>query len=397
MKILILSIKMPWPPKDGGAIATLNLGMGLARSGADVTLLTMNTRKHYFPAEKIPNYIKDLIHIRSVDVNTNINPFRLILNYLFSSYPYIAERFISKAFQQELEQCLREEDFDIIQMEGPYLEHYTEYIKGKALLSLRAHNLENRIWALRAKEDKNPLKRLYFQSLSRRIYSLEKKLLKEIDLLLPISDSDAEGFRDMGHTLPTKVCPTGMDMEKYPVNTETGEIRLFYIGALDWGPNQEGLDWFFNHVWPDIMTRFPDMVLHIAGRNPSHYFTSAPPHNVETEGEVEDAISFYRDHNVMIVPLLSGSGIRIKILEAMAMGKVVIGSSIASAGLGVEDGVHLFVANNADEYLKILQKISKDPRIIEEIGHQARQFVTENFDNLVLSNKLISFYKEQLA
>ena len=79
------------------------------------------------------------------------------------------------------------------------------------------------------------------------------------------------------------------------------------------------------------------------------------------------------------------------------MGKVVIGSSIASAGLGVEDGKHLFVADDAKDYLRILEKIHADPRIIEEMGHQARQFVTENFDNLVLSNKLISFYKEQLA
>ena len=96
MKILILSTKIPWPPIDGGAIATLNLAVGLARNGADVTLLTMNTRKHYFPPGQIPDPIKDLIHIRSVDIDTRIRPFKLLLNFLFSPYPYIAERFISK-------------------------------------------------------------------------------------------------------------------------------------------------------------------------------------------------------------------------------------------------------------------------------------------------------------
>ncbi len=397
MKILILSTKMPWPPKDGGAIATLNLGKGLARSGADVTLLTMNTRKHYFPLEKIPDYVKDLIQIRAVDLDTRIRPLRLILNLLFSTYPYIAERFISKAFQQELERCLTEHDFDIVQIEGPYLGYYGKTIKGKALLTLRAHNLEHRIWDLRSKEDKNPFKKLYFHTLSKRIHSLEKNLLKKIDLLVPISESDAEGFREMGNTLPTKVCPTGMDMGNYHTKNSGNEIRLFYIGALDWGPNQEGLDWFFENVWSSILAKWPDLLLHIAGRNSSRYFSSSPPPNVHPEGEVEDAIEFYNEHTVMIVPLLSGSGIRIKILEAMAMGKVVIGSSIASAGLGATDGIHLFTADNAEDYTRIIAKIKKDPRILEEMGHQARQFVTENFDNLVLSNKLISFYKEQLA
>lgn len=397
MKILVLSTKMPWPPKDGGAIATLNLAMGLARSGADVTLLAMNTSKHYFPPEQIPAKIKDLIHIRSVNVNTDIRPLRLLMNLLFSSYPYIAERFITKAFQLELKQCLAETGYDIIQIEGPYLEYYLKFINGKPLLSLRAHNLEHRIWDLRAREEKNPLKRLYFSSLSRRIYKLEKRLLRELDVLVPISETDAEGFRNMQHDLPVQVCPTGLDLENYPSGLSEGRVRLFYIGALDWAPNQEGLDWFFRSVWPEILSRWPDYELHIAGRNSSSYFTSTYPPNVYPEGEIDDALSFYGDHNVMIVPLLSGSGIRIKILEAMAMGKVIISSSIGASGLGVADGVHLFLADSADDYIRILETLKKQPRLMREIGHQARQFVTENFDNLVLSEILISFYKAELA
>lgn len=397
MKILILSTKMPWPPKDGGAIATLNLATGLARNGADVTMLAMNTSKHYFPPERIPAQITDLIHIRSVNVNTEIRPLRLLLNFLFSSYPYIAERFITKAYQLELEKCLVETGYDIVQIEGPYLEYYLQFIRKRSLLSLRAHNLEHRIWDLRGREERNPFKRLYFRSLSRRIYELEKKLLRKLDVLVPISETDAEGFMDMKHNLPVMVCPTGLDLENYPSGYSEGRIRLFFIGALDWAPNQEGLDWFFESVWPQVLSRWPEHELHIAGRNSSRYFTSTHPPNVYPEGEIDDAISFYRDHNVMIVPLLSGSGIRIKILEAMAMGKVIISSSIGASGLGVTDGVHLFLADSAEDYVRILETLKKQPRLMREIGHQAHQFVTEKFDNLVLSNILISFYKAELT
>jgi glycosyltransferase involved in cell wall biosynthesis len=397
MNILILSTKMPWPPRDGGAIATLNLATGLARNGADVTLLAMNTGKHYFPPEDIPARIRDILHIRSVDVDTRIRPLALMRNFLFSSYPYIAERFISEPFRQELEKSLIETDFDIFQIEGPYLGHYLPFTGKGPIHSLRAHNLEYRIWELRASEEKNPFKRLYFRSLSRRIRELEKRLLRELDVLVPISETDAEGFQTMRHDLPVLVCPTGMDLENYPAGYSEGEIRLFYIGALDWAPNQEGLDWFFRNAWPAILERWPELVLHIAGRNSSHYFTSSHPPNVYQEGEIDDAISFYRENNVMIVPLLSGSGIRIKILEAMAMGKVVISSTIGASGLGVRDGEHLFIADSAADYIRILASLSKHPRLMRETGHQARQFVIENFDNLVLSKRLISFYKAQLA
>ena len=397
MKILILSTKMPWPPKDGGAIATLNLAVGLARNGADVTLLSMNTGKHYFNPDHIPGHIKDLIHIRSVDADTRIRPLRLMANLLFSSYPYIAERFISRPFLQELEKCMRETAFDIVQIEGPYLEFCLPSIRGRSVISLRAHNLEHRIWALRSREDKKTARRIYFKSLSARIFKLEKKLLGEIDLLVPISGSDADGFRQMKHELPVMVCSTGLDLANYPAGNTGSDIRLFFIGALDWAPNQEGLDWFFEKVWPAILARWPETVLHVAGRNSTHYFTATKPPNVYLEGEVDNAIRFYQDHNVMIVPLLSGSGIRIKIIEAMAMGRVVISSGIGAAGLGVNNGEHLFIADQPQDYLGILEKLHKQPHLMQEIGHQARQFVTENFDNLVLSEKLISFYKAQLT
>ena len=99
----------------------------------------------------------------------------------------------------------------------------------------------------------------------------------------------------------------------------------------------------------------------------------------------------------MIVPLLSGSGIRIKILEAMAMGKLVICSSIAATGLGIENGKHLFIAESVEEYIDTLASLIEHPGQMKKIGDLASQFVTENFDNLVLSKKLISFYKVQLS
>jgi glycosyltransferase involved in cell wall biosynthesis len=398
MKILILSTKMPWPARDGGAIATLNMALGFALKNCQVTLLTMNTGKHYFPQDQLPANLRERISISSVNVDTKIRPFKLLQNFFFSRYPYNAQRFISIPFKAALENCLAEHDFDIVQLEGPYLSYYIPSIKGKARIALRAHNHEHRIWKLLAKQEPNILKRFYLKNLAKRIEKLEIKILSEVDLLVPISDEDRKGFDQLGHTLPVIVIPTGIDTSKYPMNEIEKRIRLFFIGALDWGPNQEGLDWFFREVWPEILLKWPEFTLHLAGRNPAYYFNGRNlPDNVRLEGEVEDAIEFFHHNTVMIVPLLTGSGIRIKILEAMALGKTVISTTIGASGIKATHGEHLFLADTPAEFIKVLEYLRTRPDHLQKMGVKANQFVKENFDILVLSEKLISFYKEQLV
>ena len=294
--------------------------------------------------------------------------------------------------------CLASDDFDIVQLEGPYLLHYIPSIKGRAMIALRAHNLEHRIWKLMSEQEGNLLKRFYLKNLARRITVLEKKILSQVDMLVPISNEDSGGFDQLGHTLPVAVIPAGIDISNYPLNEDEERLLLFFIGALDWGPNQEGLDWFFRDIWPGIRLKWPAMTFHLAGRNPDYYFKGKnPPENVTLEGEIDDAIEFFHRHTVMVVPLLTGSGIRIKILEAMAMGKAVISTSIGAAGMEACNGEHLFLADTPDEYFNVLETLLESPGLLRRTGMKARQFVRENFDILALSEKLISFYKDQLA
>jgi glycosyltransferase involved in cell wall biosynthesis len=397
MKILILSTKMPWPARDGGSIATLNMALGLARSDCQVSLLTMNTGKHYFPEADLPGHLREQINIRAVKVDTRIRPLRLLLNFLFSRYPYNARRFESKSFQAALEECLQK-DFDIVQLEGPYLGYCIPSISGKARIALRAHNQEHLIWQLLAKEEGNPLKRYYLRNLAKRVARLEKSLLSRIDMLVPISAEDKDGFDSLGHDLPVRVIPAGIDISGYSLNEKEDSILLFFIGALDWGPNQEGLDWFFRDVWPGIRSRWPALTFHLAGRNPEYYFIDRElPGQVRLEGEVEDAGAFFHRHTVMIVPLLTGSGIRIKILEAMAMGKTVISTSIGASGLPARDGEHLFLADTPADFIRVLELLHARQDLLLETGRKARRFVRDNFDILALSGKLVSFYKEQLV
>ncbi len=399
MKILILSKKNPYPPRDGEAIAILNMAKGLAASGHEIRLLTMNTTKHFTPPDQIPASLKNKIDFIIVNVNTKIRVFRLILNLLFSKAPYNALRFRSQEYLLRLKEILESHSFDIIQTEGPYLDFCIPVIRelSDAKISFRAHNLEFMIWERRAAATGNPITMFYLNVLKRRIKNLEANLLGKIDALVPISETDLTGFRRMGVKVPQFTCQAGIDISTYKSAGPPEETSLFFIGSLDWGPNTEGLDWFFEQVWPTVNTNYPALKFYIAGRNSDFYFKGKKLHDCVIDcGEIEDALQFMNNHTIMVVPLFSGSGIRIKILEGMAMMKTIITTAIGAEGIPVTHEQDILIANTAKEFITWIDTLIAGPEKIMTIGTKARKLVTEKFDNLVLSKKLTDFYKEQL-
>ncbi|HYW94472.1 MAG TPA: glycosyltransferase, partial [Bacteroidales bacterium] len=269
MKILVLSSKVPFPPKDGGAIATLSLAEGLADVDNEVTMLCLNTSRHPFDVNKIPGVLKKKIRFLSVYHNTHINFIRLILNVLFSSEPYNATRFYSRAFERRMIDLLEESPSDIIQLEGPYMGYYIKAVRKVApgtKIALRAHNVEHEIWQRKVINTRNPFLRFYFSILSRRIKKLEELVLKKCDYLVAISDRDRKQLLALKE-IKNITIPTGLNPHRYPTPKEPEFPTLFYIGALDWMPNQEGITWFVENVFPLIRQQVPSISLHIAGRN----------------------------------------------------------------------------------------------------------------------------------
>ncbi|KPK86999.1 MAG: hypothetical protein AMS27_03670 [Bacteroides sp. SM23_62_1] len=398
MNILILTTKLPYPAKDGGAIATLNMAAGLADLGCQVKMLAMNTAKHYFPPDQLPRELKKKIDFHVVDTDTEIRWTALLWNLLFSRRPYHSVRFHSGAFLFKLEKLLHDHHFDIIQLEGPYLDYCLPLIRKTcdAKISFRAHNIEHEIWSRRAGYARNPFKRMYFSMLSVRIKKLEKLLISLVDMVLPISPRDHNIFLQLGLEKPSLVCPAGIDTRTYPDPAAAPAFSLAFIGALDWGPNQEGLSWFLDHVWKQLSILYPDLKIHVAGRNPDHFFSDYKNDpRIIIEGEVEDAGRFINSHPVMIIPLFSGSGIRIKILEAMLLERLVITTPIGAEGLDVTHKKNILIAGTPSEFIENIG-LAHEKDLQRQIGMDARKFIMENFDNFDIVKKVVHFYKEIL-
>ncbi len=400
MRILVLTNKLPYPARDGGSIATLNMLSGLRAAGNDITCLALNTSKHNFSVEKIPEKLSDTIRFIGVDCDSSIRPLRMLYNLLFSGEPYIAERFNVNKYREKLTWLLNNEQFDLIQLEGPYPGHYIDDIRtcSKAPVSLRTHNVEHLIWGKKATNESHSLKRWYLRNMAVRLERFEMKVVHQSDCLVAISPLDEAFFRSNSYMGPAITIPTGLSLEEYHQTPLPAGPTLFFIGALDWLPNQEGLTWFLDKVFHRLIAEMPELEFHIAGRNAPARFVKRLHHNrIIYHGEVDDAREFIQSYRIMVAPLLTGSGIRIKILEGMAMGRPVVTTSVGIEGIHAENKRDLLVADDPESFKDHLIRLVSEEEEATRLVTSARQLIQQNFDTFGLSTRLSQFFKEQVC
>lgn len=397
MRILQLMNKVPWPPKDGGAIACLNMTKGFSMLGHEVTVLSMNTSKHHIRMKDMPADIRSKADFRLVEVPATVNLLEAAFNFIFSRLPYNAQRFISDEFSMELVKLLTEKKFDVIQLEGLYLCPYIPVIRkySDAIISYRAHNIEYEIWERTAKLSCG-IRANYLKNLSKRIRHFEISYLNKYDLLVPITDRDGQILDKLGNSKPKHTSQTGIDFASLVPTAKKLEFpSLFHVGALDWAPNQEGLIWFFDKCWPKIHRENPELKFYLAGRNAPEWFERrVRREGVEYLGEINDAYDFMNSKAVMVVPLFAGSGLRIKIIEGMALGKPIVTTDIGAEGIPTENGNNILIANNEEQFIEAITRLISDRELADRIGTNAIGFIQEKFDILSQAGALVDFYNQ---
>ena len=399
MKILQVTNKVPYPVIDGGAIACMNLARGFSLLGHKVTILAMNTIKHHITLAEIPDSVKELAEFKLVNVPARISPVSALLNLMFSKKPYNATRFISKTFAAELKKVLHENEFDVIQLEGLYVCPYIPVIRenSKAKIIYRAHNIEHEIWS-RTAIMAHGFEKWYLKNLSKRIKQFEIQILNKYDLLVPITGRDGAILNKLGNKKPSHISQTGLDSSVLIPNSKNlKHPTLFHIGSLEWSPNQEGLIWFFENCWDAIREKYPDLQFFIAGRNAPAWFQkmmNLP--NVVFKGEVADAYEFINSKSIMVVPLFSGSGMRIKIIEGMALGKPIVTTAIGTEGILTTSGENIVVTEDADGFVQSISDLIENREYFDKISKNAIEYIHENFDNLSSAEALIEFYKNHI-
>ncbi len=395
LHILFICNKSPWPPGEGGPIAMNNLITGLTDAGHKVKVLAANTNKYSVNPEEIPEVYKEKTGIEFGYLDLSIKPVPAFLN-LFTGKSYHVERFISKDFEKRLIEILNKDKFDIIQIETLYMTPYLETIRehSKAKVFLRAHNIEHMIWQRITESTGNPLKKAYLQHLTKTLRKYELNSLGKYDGVIPISHVDTAFFRKVTDT-PVKTVSFGVDPDKLNMD-EQGEPEhaLFHIGSMNWMPNIEGIQWFLQEVWPMISEALPDVKLYLAGREMPEWAWQLNLKNVEVVGEVPDAYEFMKSKTISIAPLFSGSGIRIKIIESMALGRAVISTTIGAEGINYTNNENILIADDKQSFFEAVKVLYEDKQKAKETGRKARQLILDQHNNNLLVSKMVEFYRE---
>lgn len=395
MKILQLSNKSPWPPQEGGPIAMNALINGLQHDGHEVHILTMSTDKYPVKHEEIPQEYATRTNFQSVYVDARIHIIKAFTN-LFSRSSYNIERFVSADFDALLKELLTTNSYDVVILESLFVTPYIETIRkcSQAKVILRAHNIEHRIWARLASATNNPLKKLYLKLLTRRLLRYEKSVLPTVDGIAAITDKDAHFFVEHAGKARVEVVPFGILPEQYIFTPQDARnISLCHIGSMDWMPNKEGILWFLEKCWPGIHQVFPDLQLKLAGRNMPGKIKNHLWPGVEVVGEVDNARSFITNHPVMVVPLLSGSGVRVKIIEAMALGRTIITTTTGAEGIRYNKGEELLIADSPVAFYEQIKFCVKNPEACARIGENARRLIETQHNNLIATMAMLQLIR----
>ena len=395
MRILLLCNKPPYPASEGGPMAMNSIITGLLEAGHQVKILAINNEKYHVKESDIPEEYKQKTGIELIDVDLAIKPLYAFLN-LFTRKSYHVERFISEDFKARLTEVLEKEQFDVVQLEVLFMAPYVETIRAhsKAMIVLRAHNVEHKIWERVAKETRSPIKRWYINHLAKTLKEFELNALETVDGVAAITRKDAAFFRKYC-SKPVIDIPFGVYPEQFDPKYEIeGKPKFYHIGSMNWMPNEEGIRWFINEVLPKTVEKVPDFVYHLAGRSMPEWLTTMKDPHVDVIGEVPDAKEFVTNHDVAIVPLLSGSGIRIKIIESMALGKTVITTRVGAEGILYDEEVNIIIAENKAKMVEAIRSLNESPETAVKIGQAARKLVEETYDNRKIITRLLMFYEQ---
>lgn len=377
VRILLLTPRLPWPPIDGGRIAMGRLAEGLLHAGAEVEILSLNPRKHRAEVAAAP------MPLKAIDIDTS----RIAW---LADTPFIVSRFVSPEFREAIRMTLRRFKPDVVQIESPFLLPYVDVVRAEsnARIVLRSLNVEFRIWEGLAATERNPLRRFVLRRVAVSLRRYEVRHLNTPDAIAPISAADAEDFRQLGSTRPMLVVPCGITPSDAAL-PEPGTVG--FIGSLDFRPNQEAARWIIDELGP----RVPQARLLIAGSGAPDWLR-ARGSNVEILGEIPDAQAFLRRMSVVIAPLFAGGGMRIKVLEAMALAKAIVATTLGAGGIEVENGRNIFIADDVTSFADAVNRLLREPETATRIGNAARKTVRNLYDNDRLARGLLRFYESLL-
>lgn len=392
MKILFLSPTVPYPLIDGGRIRVYNLLKQIANNN-DVSLLVLETQ---------PEDAKNIEHIQQLGVDVHlvekattlprITPITF-LSSIVKKQPITVTRYNVLSYRQKFKELLKNEAFDIVHYEMLHTAQF--YIETNLPSVLSLQNVDSAIWSRLQQETSNPFYKFAYWTQNLAFQRYERMLSPKFDVVTCTSDIDAAIFHQYCSESDVKIIPNGVDVTHYsPDFTSQSLSHLIYIGSMDWYPNEDAVTFFAEEVLPLIQKSVPDVQFSIVGGNPSERVQRLENREgIVVTGRVPEIKPYFAEATVFVVPLRIGSGTRLKILEALAMGKAVVSTTVGAEGLALQNREEIIIADKPTVFAEEVIRLLTIPSLRKNIGENGRRRVEQNYDWRNIGEKLVSVYE----
>ncbi|MBS4206710.1 glycosyltransferase [Bacillus sp. FJAT-50079] len=390
-KILFLTNLIPYPLDNGGKIKSHNIIKALSQK-YDIDLMCFSNNesdKKY--AQKMLGIVKN-IHVIPKTLIRSTSFKNFIKDYsksLFSLYPYSINKYYDNRFKEELVRKLTKDDYEFVYVDHLPMMVYFKYIKNHKVI-LDQHNVESLIFKRMIINDNNIFKKILGSIEYIKLLNFEKKSILQSNHVICLSEDDKKVLSSFGlSNEKVSVLPIHIDLEKnynYKVSKD-GKINLLFLGSMSWYPNQHGIKWFMENVWPKLKDK--NFNIYIVGSNPPEVIKKYQnDKNVFVTGYVDDVDMYIEKCDVSIVPLFVGSGQRVKIIESFGKKIPVISTAIGAEGIKYSDREDIMIADNKEEFIAEIINILKKPFKLQIISEKAYENFKENYSAQILPSKL---------
>jgi glycosyltransferase involved in cell wall biosynthesis len=353
------------PVDTGGKIRSYNILRHLARN-YEVTLLS------YYGGKRDADYEDELrsefpraqtIWTAALDGNAFAQSFDY-LRRVFQAAPFAVSKFTHPLVQRTLGSSLGTQQFEVTVCDFlSASSNFPEALNTPTVLF--QHNLETALWQRMASTESNPAKRIAYRIEAAKMAGYEQRALAKFHHVIAVSENDRQKMLGIAPGCSISVVPTGVDLQKYPVAppSTADPPRIVFTGSMDWEPNLDAVIYFCRDIFPGLLGHFPSALFQIVGRNPHPRVKQLASEHVHVTGTVPSVAEYLRDATLVVVPLRVGGGTRLKIFEAMAMGKAVISTSIGAEGLDVQSGRDLILADDAVAFGEAMLALLRDAEL----------------------------------
>jgi glycosyltransferase involved in cell wall biosynthesis len=400
MRILLLTPTFPYPLDNGNRILEFNTIKQLSQSHRIFLLsLIQEGQEQYLAQLKEYGTEIETVPVPGMSLwgkDANYSKLGLVKS-LFHPIPYNIARWYSLEMEKKLKRILSRNTIDLVQIETLHMAPYARFCQSIPVI-LRQHNVESKMMERYYQNASDVLERIYAYFQWRKLLRYERKMCLDTDLVITLSRIDENAVKALSSEIRTEVLPIGVDEEYFNPKNEVRKIdQILYLGNLGFPPVRENVLYFLNEIWPIIKRSRPDTKFLILGsrpRNKNRIIRKFP--DVIFLGEVADIRPYMESSCLTVVPHRIASGVRFKILEAMAMKLPVVSTSIGCEGLEVKDGEHLFIADGVESFARKVISLLNNEKVRTDLTEKACSWVRKKYTWEIADHHLNRIYKKLL-